>query len=242
MEFKDRLHRILEAKELNPYKIWKDTGIQRQSIMNYLKGENKPSSDILKRLADYLGVSSDWLLTGLGDLRANLDDNTHVELQNTIANRLDLCSRAKEVATTDFEWVNISFIPVHARATFAETSTTEVHEVNTIKIPRRSGINYSNGHVFEVDGDSMEPTLISGEQVFCEYVDPSDWKFTTGPVVIDFGNNMVVIKRIKENNLTNGELTLWSDNEIGGKFTLSKEQDQIRRMYKVKYTIYKPIR
>ena len=115
-------------------------------------------------------------------------------------------------------------------------------QLSSITIPRLPGINYENGKVFEVDGDSMEPTLITGEQVFCEYVDPADWKYITGPVVIAFGNNMIVVKRIKENNLANGELTLWSDNEMGGKLTLHTEQDQIRRMYKVRYTVYKPIR
>ena len=87
----------------------------------------------------------------------------------------------------------------------------------------------------------MEPTLVSGEQVLCEIIDPNNWKFTTGVVVVAFGN-MVVIKRIKDNDLINGKLVLWSDNELGGKITLSEDTDPIRRIYKVKYTIYKPIR
>jgi len=87
----------------------------------------------------------------------------------------------------------------------------------------------------------MEPTLVSGEQILCEIIDPNNWKFTTGVVVVAFGN-MVVIKRIKDNELTNGKLVLWSDNELGGKITLSSETEEIRRMYKVKYSIYKPIR
>lgn len=151
-------------------------------------------------------------------------------------------SDVRNVDTQTMNWIQIPFIPVHARATFAETFETEIHELSSITIPRLPGINYENGKVFEVDGDSMEPTLITGEQVFCEYVDPADWKYITGPVVIAFGNNMIVVKRIKENNLANGELTLWSDNEMGGKLTLHTEQDQIRRMYKVRYTVYKPIK
>lgn len=238
MEFKDRLQKVIETKSLNPYKIWKNTGIQRQSIMNYLKGENKPSSDILKRLADYLEVSADWLLTGVGDIRPQTDTNRI----DFVADAPTEYQTAKQVDISNINWMQIPFIPVHARATFAETFETEIHEQSSLTIPRLPGINYENGKVFEVDGDSMEPTLITGEQVFCEYVDPADWKYITGPVVVAFGNNMVVVKRIKENNLATGELTLWSDNEMGGKLTLSSEQDQIRRMYKVKYTVYKPIR
>lgn len=240
MEFKDRLHQVIETKSLNPYKIWKDTGIQRQSIMNYLKGENKPSSDILKRLADYLEVSADWLLTGLGDIHPGNGNSEKV--LNIVAEAPGEYKAVKQVKTSGMNWIQIPFIPVHARATFAETFETEIHEQSILSISHLPGINYENGKIFEVDGDSMEPTLITGEQVFCEYIDPADWKYITGPVVVAFGNNMVVVKRIKENNLANGELTLWSDNEMGGKLTLSSDQDQIRRIYKVKYTVYKPIR
>ena len=176
-------------------------------------------------IIDKLNINPIWFETGKGEmLKSNFTQ-----------------SDVRNVDTQTMNWIQIPFIPVHARATFAETFETEIHELSSITIPRLPGINYENGKVFEVDGDSMDPTLITGEQVFCEYVDP-DWKYITGPVVIAFGNNLIVVKRIKENNLANGELTLWSDNEMGGKLTLHTEQDQIRRMYKVRYTVYKPIR
>ncbi|WP_318269854.1 helix-turn-helix transcriptional regulator [Butyricimonas paravirosa] len=140
------------------------------------------------------------------------------------------------------EWIEVPFVPLHARATFAETFLdTNVREIETVRVQKRPGINYEKAKAFEVDGDSMEPTLVSGEQILCEIIDPNNWKFTTGVVVVAFGN-MVVIKRIKDNELTNGKLVLWSDNELGGKITLSSETEEIRRMYKVKYSIYKPIR
>ncbi len=90
-------------------------------------------------------------------------------------------------------------------------------------------------------GTAWTQPLITGEQVFCEYVDPADWKYITGPVVIAFGNNMIVVKRIKENNLANGELTLWSDNEMEVNSPPHRAGSD-PRMYKVRYTVYKPIR
>ncbi|WP_195360349.1 helix-turn-helix domain-containing protein [Odoribacter splanchnicus] len=238
MEFKDRLRLLIENKNVTPYRISKDTGISNQLLSNYLQKNAEPKKDKLKILAEYFNVNAGWLLTGLGDIRSTGDNET---LNITIEN-LPEYKNVKPIVTSNMNWIQIPFIPVHARATFAETFETEIHELSTLTIPRLPGINYENGKVFEVDGDSMDPTLITGEQVFCEYVDPADWKYITGPVVVAFGNNMIVVKRIKENNLANGELTLWSDNEMGGKFTLHTEQDQIRRMYKVRYTVYKPIR
>ena len=201
-------------------------GISRSTYTGIEKGKATLTERNKMLIIDKLNINPIWFETGKGEmLKSNFTQ-----------------SDVRNVDTQTMNWIQIPFIPVHARATFAETFETEIHELSTLTIPRLPGINYENGKVFEVDGDSMDPTLITGEQVFCEYVDPADWKYITGPVVVAFGNNLIVVKRIKENNLSNGELTLWSDNEMGGKFTLHTEQDQIRRMYKVRYTVYKPIR
>ena len=201
-------------------------GISRSTYTGIEKGKATLTERNKMLIIDKLNVNPIWFETGEGEmLKSNFTQ-----------------SDVRNVDTQTMNWIQIPFIPVHARATFAETFETEIHELSTLTIPRLPGINYENGKVFEVDGDSMDPTLITGEQVFCEYVDPADWKYITGPVVVAFGNNLIVVKRIKENNLSNGELTLWSDNQMGGKFTLHTEQDQSRRMYKVRYTVYKPIR
>ena len=201
-------------------------GISRSTYTGIEKGKATLTERNKMLIIDKLNINPIWFETGKGEmLKSNFTQ-----------------SDVRNVDTQTMNWIQIPFIPVHARATFAETFETEIHELSSITSPRFPGINYENGKVFEVDGDSMDPTLITGEQVFCEYVDPADWKYITGPVVIAFGNNLIVVKRIKENNLANGELTLWSDNEMGGKLTLHTEQDQIRRMYKVRYTVYKPIR
>ena len=201
-------------------------GISRSTYTGIEKGKATLTERNKMLIIDKLNINPIWFETGKGEmLKSNFTQ-----------------SDVRNVDTQTMNWIQLPFIPVHARATFAETFETEIHELSSITIPRLPGINYENGKVFEVDGDSMDPTLITGEQVFCEYVDPADWKYITGPVVIAFGNNLIVVKRIKENNLANGELTLWSDNEMGGKLTLHTEQDQIRRMYKVRYTVYKPIR
>lgn len=180
-----------------------------------------------QKFIEIFNINKEWLLEGKGDNMFTLSGNV---------------SNVHPVEVENSDWIEVPFVPLHARASFAETYfDSNVNEVETIKIRKRPGIKYEKAKIFEVDGDSMEPTLVSGEQVLCEIIDPANWKFTTGVVVVAFGN-MVVIKRIKDNELANGKLVLWSDNELGGKITLSNETEEIRRMYKVKYSIYKPIR
>ncbi|WP_279191347.1 XRE family transcriptional regulator [Butyricimonas virosa] len=180
-----------------------------------------------QKFIEIFNINKEWLLEGKGDNTFTLSGNV---------------SNVHPVEVENSDWIEVPFVPLHARASFAETYfDSNVNEVETIKIRKRPGIKYEKAKIFEVDGDSMEPTLVSGEQVLCEIIDPANWKFTTGVVVVAFGN-MVVIKRIKDNELANGKLVLWSDNELGGKITLSNETEEIRRIYKVKYSIYKPIR
>ena len=167
-----------------------------------------------QKFIEIFNINKEWLLEGKGDNMFTLSGNV---------------SNVHPVEVENSDWIEVPFVPLHARASFAETYfDSNVNEVETIKIRKRPGIKYEKAKIFEVDGDSMEPTLVSGEQVLCEIIDPANWKFTTGVVVVAFGN-MVVIKRIK-------------DNELGGKITLSNETEEIRRIYKVKYSIYKPIR
>lgn len=193
------------------------------------RGKTKLAPHFAKKFIEAFEINEKWLLFGEGD-----------SIFKNITSTEDV-TNVHPVIMND-EWIDVPFVPLHARATFAESFLdTNVKEIEIVRIQKRPGINYNKARVFEVDGDSMEPTLVSGEQVLCEVIDPSNWRFTTGVVVVAFGN-MVVIKRIKDNDLINGKLVLWSDNEQGGKITLSKDTDEIRRMYKVKYTVYKPIR
>ena len=193
------------------------------------RGKTKLAPHFAKKFIEAFEINEKWLLFGEGDsIFKNITPTEDV-------------TNVHPIIVHD-EWIDVPFVPLHARATFAESFLdTNVKEIEIVRIQKRPGINYNKARVFEVDGDSMEPTLVSGEQVLCEVIDPSNWRFTTGVVVVAFGN-MVVIKRIKDNDLINGKLVLWSDNEQGGKITLSKDTDEIRRMYKVKYTVYKPIR
>lgn len=64
MEFPDVLNFLLTSKGLTAYRLSKDTGISQRLIGYWKKGEKKPTSDNLQKLANYFKVSIDYLLTG----------------------------------------------------------------------------------------------------------------------------------------------------------------------------------
>lgn len=63
MEFKDRLKIAIENKGVTPYAIGRDTKVSKVSVLNYLNG-TKPNIGNISILAEYLGVSVEWLISG----------------------------------------------------------------------------------------------------------------------------------------------------------------------------------
>lgn len=63
MEFKDRLKIAIENKGVRPYAIGRDTKVSKVSVLNYLNG-TKPNIGNISILAEYLGVSVEWLISG----------------------------------------------------------------------------------------------------------------------------------------------------------------------------------
>ena len=60
--FGDRLRRIREGKRLSQAELAQKTGFQPSAISHFESGRRAPSFDNLKKLADALAISIDYLL------------------------------------------------------------------------------------------------------------------------------------------------------------------------------------
>lgn len=70
---KDRVAKIIKEEQLSPAKFADILGVQRSSISHYLSGRNNPSLDFIQRiLLKFKYISSDWLLTGKGEMYKHL--------------------------------------------------------------------------------------------------------------------------------------------------------------------------
>jgi transcriptional regulator with XRE-family HTH domain len=65
--FAKRLRDLRRAKGLSQTELGKLAGLHYTHIGRYERGASRPSGDALKRLADVLGVTSDYLLEGAAD-------------------------------------------------------------------------------------------------------------------------------------------------------------------------------
>ena len=71
MDFKDRLKQARTNKGLSQSKLADIVGVHVTNISRYERGENKPTSSVLSKLAEGLGVSADFLMSGSTDDVAN---------------------------------------------------------------------------------------------------------------------------------------------------------------------------
>jgi transcriptional regulator with XRE-family HTH domain len=67
MDFKDRLKEARAKKGASQSELAKIIGVHVTNISRYERGENKPTSDVLSKLADALDVSTDFLMSGSTD-------------------------------------------------------------------------------------------------------------------------------------------------------------------------------
>jgi transcriptional regulator with XRE-family HTH domain len=79
--FAPRLRELRKQKNLSQTELGKLAELHYTHIGRYERGASRPSGDTLKRLADVLGVTSDYLLEGAADDAAKARFEDHELLQ-----------------------------------------------------------------------------------------------------------------------------------------------------------------
>ena len=55
---------LLQKYRVTPYRVAKETGISQTTFSNWKSGRSIPKTDSLQKIADYFGVTLDYLMTG----------------------------------------------------------------------------------------------------------------------------------------------------------------------------------
>jgi len=88
MEFKDRLKQLRTAKKLSQNELATAIGVHVTNISRYERGENKPATDVLAKLANELNTTTDYLMNGSTEEAAisNLTDKELLSLFKQVSN------------------------------------------------------------------------------------------------------------------------------------------------------------
>ena len=63
-EIYERFEKLKERKDVSSYAVSKGTGITTTTLTNWKKGKYTPKQDKLQLIADYFGVTLDYLVSG----------------------------------------------------------------------------------------------------------------------------------------------------------------------------------
>jgi transcriptional regulator with XRE-family HTH domain len=77
MDLYERIKEVASAKGISINKLEKDLNLPRSSVRKYCK--NKPSAERIGTIADYLGVSADYLINGNVDISEGVQTNVQAQ-------------------------------------------------------------------------------------------------------------------------------------------------------------------
>lgn len=81
---------LLQSFGVSAYKVAKETGVTQSTLSDWKRGRSTPKTENMKKLADYFGVSVDYLMTGEekeGGEKYYLNDETAKAAQEIFENK-----------------------------------------------------------------------------------------------------------------------------------------------------------
>ena len=224
---KDRLLEFIKSQGLTVSAFEAKVGLSNGAVSRTNENMRRRTLDSIVKVFPQLNET--WLLTGKGEMlvqsNAKMVGGTYV------------------VGQKDDEIVMVDFIPVSASASFVESlcgdGNMELDKYPIIPMGNERK-NVNNLRIFEVEGDLMFPTILSGSLILAKEIPEKDWHYAEG-VVIAIYSEYIVCKRIARNCLmTDNYLVLRSDNESYGEMTIALSD--LRGLYKAKRIISSEIR
>lgn len=229
-------------------------GYKASEKINRLKDpKNKPSIDIILDVSNKFEINTDWLLFGEGEMiKRKIDNSLYNETitksitfseETKNANNVILSKEPKEnyfhtpkVVTVDKQGRdNVVLVPNKAAAGYLTGygDTTFIKSLPTYNLP-----NITNGtfRMFQVAGDSMEPTIQNQSYVVGEWKENWNEDIKDGRVYVfviqSFEYEGILVKRALNRIEKYGNVLLKSDNRIYGTKTFTPEE--IKEVWEVK--------
>ncbi|AIZ78742.1 helix-turn-helix transcriptional regulator [Actinobacillus equuli] len=203
-----RLSNLLAQKKLSMNAFAKMIGVSQRAIAKIVSGETRSPKNIIE-IANALGVSAEWLKTGKGEAPdfANLAGNpTAYSEPEESRIRLDVLDVFASAG-------NGTFVGDLAELTHA----IEFDPTYFMQIFQRT--NSQGLAIINVTGDSMEPTINSGDLLF---VDTNKPVYQGDGIYVFSYGEMLYVKRLQ---LAGDRLLVISDNQFYHPWEITKENE-----------------
>lgn len=169
-------------------------------------------------------ISKDWLLTGEGTM---------------LAGESEVKANAKELDPEALNWISVPVIPFRAMAGstgwYEDVFADDWKERRTVIAPH--GAKAIDHAIFTVTGDSMEPTLIEGDEILAKHVPFDCYKenrlriYNYSIWIIATKSEGILIKNITEHDVENHTITCHSFNDKYSDFVL--DLSEVKDIYHI---------
>ena len=240
----ERIKKAREEAGLSQEELSKRLKIGKRTLIDYEKGVSEPKPSTLLKIADICNTDAGWLLTGKSNL--NIQTNKVKHAQNVGMNinnynnnsivgtkQKDFQIQSPQPQTlvnkdNNDDFIKIPYYPETFAAagagaynyeeapksiTFTKTFLEDLLELTIFK-----GL-----HIINAIGDSMPPTIESGDKLFVLPFEVENCKVREGGIYVISCNFGVLVKRIYFNPFTK-ELILKSDNKEIPDITISGDE------------------
>lgn len=180
---KDKLKQLRKKRGITAELFAQDIGVPLSTYTKWEFGSASPRYDKLLRIADYYGVSTDYLL-GRTDKPESSDlSDILKEMQFDASARAIICAFAELGEDQRTEFIKTLKQLSHSEPEIRETAVRWFEKLSVHKVSAGAGYDLTDGDLWqrarladcpeldsadfavEVDGDSMEPTISDGEIV-----------------------------------------------------------------------------
>ncbi|MBT8229589.1 MAG: peptidase S24 [Bacteroidia bacterium] len=202
--------------------------IHPQCISDVITGKREVSVDMISKSLQHFNINPNYLYTGKGAMI--LDEN-----ETSIIAPVD---PVITIVTDQSGNERIVYVPVAAQAGYGQSlhNPEYIRALPTFTLPG-SSFQHGSFRCFDVAGDSMEPTIFSGEKLICSFVEKEDYfrGIKDNYVYIIITRSGVLVKRVQNMLKQNGQLMLVSDNSYYTPYAV--ELDDITEVWKVTHKI-----
>jgi transcriptional regulator with XRE-family HTH domain len=228
-----RIKRLREQSGLTQEELGSRIAKTKTAISNIESGRNGARMSTLTDIANALHITVQEILYPTSNRQSSYQDtfgqHNNVQAVGFLA---------------DMVGVDLPFVSFRARASFIELGMGIQHPNNfeTLRLyvaSEEEAARYTGALVFEVEGDSMEPLLRSGEKVIAWQVPEGKWEQVYNQVCVVAYDDTVTIKAVRENELfTRNLLTLYAQNPAAG--FLPVQRQQIQSLWRVEEFFDRP--
>jgi transcriptional regulator with XRE-family HTH domain len=211
VQFAANLKHLRKKKGKTQDGLSSDLNIGRTTIANYEAGISEPNLETLMSFAKYFEVDIDSLLSR--NIEKEGSNPPSLQTAKAVAVYKGQIQNVPQVVTIEPDGNdNILYVPVKARAGYL-LGYGDPEFMESLPSFRLPGLSNATFRMFEVEGPSMAPNIMSGDRIIGEWVDSLDGiRDNRVHVVVHKGG--VTVKRVLNRVKERGKIYLKSDTVV----------------------------